>query len=198
MIRKIRTGSKNKLLFNFLLIVSALSLFFSALNILPVSADTNYALEFNGSSNYVNLGRTNAVFGGTNWTSQKTISMWIYPAAGQSPAVPPTSGALILGIDRPRLFGINQAFFNGADKIWVWNADLDGVDMVAVDFTPETWMHLSVVHDGNQLVVYKNGALVNSVQSGTTYLQFEAADGGLYLAGSGRSNPSQYFWWAVG
>ncbi len=194
MIHHLRSGFKNKLFLNFFLIISALSIFFSALNILPVSADTNYALQFNGTSNYVSLGRTNTVFGGTTtWTSQKTISLWVYPTTGQGPAATPTSGALILGIDRPRLFGITRAVFDGADKIWVWNADSNGVDMIAVDFTPEIWMHLAVVHTGDQLTVYKDGAFFASVNSGATYLQSETSDGILYLAGSGRNNPSQYF-----
>ena len=190
---KLKKSLKIKSFLNVSLIVSILLTVFSVLNVLPVRADTNFALQFNGTSNYVSLGRTNSLFGGTGWTSQKTISLWIYPGAQPGPSSTPSAGALILGIDRPRLFGITRATFDGADRIWVWNADANGVDMVPVDFVPETWMHLAVVHDGIQLTVYKDGQFVAAVDSAATYLQFETADGVLSLAGSGRNNTSQYF-----
>ena len=189
----LRINLKIKFFLNIILIVSVLLMLFSVLNVLTVRADSNFALQFNGTSNYISLGRTNSLFGGTGWTSQKTISLWINPGAEPGPASTPTSGALILGIDRPRLFGITRANFDGADRIWVWNADSSGVDMIPVDFTPQTWMHLAVVHDGIQLIVYKDGQFVAAVDSTATYLQVESADGVLSLAGSGRNNASQYF-----
>jgi len=56
------------------------------------SDDAGFALSFNGSTNYVELGGTENVFPGTGWATDKTISVWIRPDSLNSPSVDPTTG----------------------------------------------------------------------------------------------------------
>lgn len=149
----------------------------------PGSGD-NHALQFDGVANYMRLGTTADVMGNGDWLNEKTVSVWVKPLPGNSPATQPSAGALLVGNDRPRNFGITRATYNGADRIWVWNADASGVDFVGIDFTPDEWVHIALVHSGGTLYAYKNGQLVGSVASGATY-----APGGLgtmYAGGTGR------------
>lgn len=131
--------------------------------------------------------------GGAGWLSEKTISVWIRPSAASAPEVAPDSGQLIVGTHRPRTFGITRALFGGADRLWVWNADDNGTDYIAIDFVVDEWVQITMVHGGGNLYAYKNGDLVGSVASGTTYIPSLNADGDLYGAGNGRPDPTAYF-----
>lgn len=147
-------------------------------------AGGSYALQFDGIANYMRLGTTSQVMGSGNWVNEKTITVWVKPAPGASPATQPSNGALLVGNDRPRAFGITRATFNGADRIWVWNGDSDGADFVGIDFTPGQWVHIALVHSGGTLYAYKNGQLMGGVPSGATYAP--GSMGTLYAAGTGR------------
>ena len=102
-----------------MLILSVISVLVFSKALATVSAETNFGLQLNGSPNYVNASRTNVLMGGTAWLSQKTISSWIAPSDLPGPSVVPTSGAIIISTDQPKVFGITRAFFDGADRIWV-------------------------------------------------------------------------------
>ncbi len=150
----------------------------------PASSDeAGYALEFDGVSNYVSLDRMATVMGGTTWGDTMTISLWAKPSDAPAPVTSPTTGELLLGTDRPRSFGITRADYNGEDRIWVWNSDGTGVDTIGVDYLPDEWLHLAVVHDAGQWTVYKNGLEVGSIPSNTTVV---ATRGDLYLGGNTR------------
>ena len=176
-----------------MLILSVISVLVFYTALATVSAETNFALQLNGSPNYVNAGRTNVLMGGTGWLSQKTISFWIAPSDLPGPSVVPTSGAMIISTDRPKVFGITRAIFDGADRIWVWNVDANGIDTIGITFETEEWMHLAIVHDGVQIRIFKNGDLVASMASGPTILPTATNDGTVYLGGSGRSDLNTYF-----
>ena len=158
---------------------------------MPGSA--GYALDFDGLNDYVTLRRTSATLGGSGWISAKTLSVWIKPEGSFSPLTAPGTGALVAGNDRPRTFGITRATYNGLDRIWVWNFDANGLDSIAVEYTAGEWLQVTLVHDGVTLSAYKNGVLVGSVASGATQLPNASSDGTLYLGGSGRSDPNNYF-----
>src|SRR5690606_5791537 len=111
-------------------------------------ADAGYALAFDGSTDYVSLARSSELFGGEGWTGAKTVSAWIKPTGASAPALPPTLGQMIIMADRPRLFGISRAVYQGGDRLWVMNADANGVDFVGIEFTPGEWVHVALVHDG--------------------------------------------------
>ncbi|HIP72713.1 MAG TPA: hypothetical protein EYH05_15120, partial [Anaerolineae bacterium] len=164
------------------------------LNVVPASTENaGTALSFNGMDNYVALGDTGDLMGGDAWTNTKTISVWVKPAAVSAPATAPESGALIVGNDRPRTFGISRANYNGSDQLWVWNWDGNGADRIGIDFTPGEWVQIVLVHDAGVLSAYRNGVLVGSVPSATTFVPNGTGDGNLYLGGEGRTNTSRYF-----
>jgi archaellum component FlaF (FlaF/FlaG flagellin family) len=159
-----------------------------------VYADSSgLALEFDGVNDYVRLVRTNTLMGGTTWTSSKTISVWVKPTGTTSPAVAPETGQIIVGNDFPRSFGLTRATSGGNDRLWAWNWDSNGVDRLAIDFPPNQWVHIALVHTDGTLTVYKNGALYGSVVSGNTIVSGSNGDGTLFIGGSGRSGTTTYF-----
>lgn len=166
----------------------------TALNVVVYADNDGWALTFNGTTNYVSLGRVSSVMG-PNWRDTKSISLWIRPAADSVPVVAtdPATGELIVGNDQPQTFGISRATISGQNKIWFWNLDANGPDFIGVDYVPGEWVHLAFVHAGVSLYAYKNGVLVGSKPSGPTQMPDASADGKLYLSGSGRTNPDRYF-----
>ena len=154
------------------------------------SGTVDHALEFDGVGEYVLLGDTGNLMGVSSWTSAKSVSLWLKPGMDAAPATHPTSGEMILGVDYPQIFGISRAVFNGRDRVWVWNADSNGIDVIGIPYTAGEWMHIAMVHTGNVLYAYRNGELVGTKVSGSTYAP---ADGRVYLAGSGRTNAALYF-----
>lgn len=170
-----------------LLIVSAISGFF----VINVFADhALFALEFDGVGEHIRLGDTGELMGAADWTSGKTVSLWLKPGVSPAPATQPTTGEMILAVDYPSLFGINRANFNGQDRVWIWNADVNGVDYLGIPYTSGEWMHIALVHTNGVLSAYLNGELVGSTGSGTTYAP---RNGQLFIGGSGRSDTSRYF-----
>jgi len=87
----------------------------------------------------------------TNLDFRETISLWIKPTGVNAPMTAPTSGAMILGVDRPRLFGITRAVYQDLDQIYVWNADSDGIAIVAVPFVLGEWLQVTMVHSSGVL-----------------------------------------------
>ncbi len=173
------------------LLLAIITILPAALTAQSVRADTNYALAFNGSPHYVTLPAAATLFNNPAWVSTKTVSAWIYPdpAAPAAPAINPASGEVILATDRPRTFGITRANFNGLDRIWVYNADSNGTDLIPVEYTPGTWLNIAIVHDAGTLTVYKNGVLVSAIPSGASAY----TTGTFYMGGSGRSGATTYF-----
>lgn len=167
------------------LLVLALVLLFP---MVALGEDGGTALDFDGINDSVAIGDTNNLFGGTGWTSQKSISAWI-KVEGSAQSTTPTSAPMIIGNDGPRTFGIARANYNGLDRIWVWNWDANGLDAVGVEYTPGEWFQVALVHDGVTLSAYKNGAYAGSTPSGPTQMPNPNADGNLYLGGgsSGRA-----------
>lgn len=157
------------------------------------AAGAGLALDFDGVNDYVALGDTGDLMVTPGWISSMSLSLWVRPTGATAPVTAPPSGELIAGADTPRLFGINRAVYNGQDKLWVWNADNNGVDIIGVNFTPGEWMQIALVHTGGVLYAYKNGSLVGSVASGDTAIaNTGTGDGKLFLAGSGRSGEAYY------
>jgi len=163
----------------------------SGVLVIPTLADhAGDALEFDGVREYVGLGDTGALMGVASWPSAKTVSLWLKPGLSDAPATHPTSGEMVVGVDYPQIFGISRAVYNGLDRIWVWNADSNGLDVIGIPYTSGEWMQIALVHTGGVLYAYRNGELVGTKASGATYAP---ANGRLYIAGSGRSAASLYF-----
>jgi hypothetical protein len=185
--------ARNQAWFSFLVlsVLLGIGIFTGSLAVTPARADTNYALSFDGNANYINLGTATSLFGSTSWTATKTVSLWVLPDAGAPPAPVnyPPSGEIILNTARPLSFGLTRANYNGLDRLWVWNADSDAVDMLPLNYTPGVWTHIAIVHNAGTLSVYQDGVLVTSTSSGSTAI----SSGYFYLGGSGSTNPANYF-----
>jgi hypothetical protein len=129
------------------------------------------ALSFDGIDDYVVLDETNTVMGGTSWRNTKSVSMWIKPE-GSTPVCEfqdPVQCGAIFG-DQPRWWGISRGISNGLDRIWIWNKDISGNDIISLSYSTDEWIHIAMVHENGVLYAYKNGVLVGSTLSGTTQL----------------------------
>jgi hypothetical protein len=129
-----------------------------------VRADTGYALDFDGVSDFVVLAQNSAMLG-AGWSTVKSASVWVRPT-GSAVCTGPEPGTCdaIVG-DRPRTWGIARGPIGGTDRIWVWNFD-GNFDRIAIAYTPGEWVQIGLVHSAGTLRAYKNGALVGSVASG--------------------------------
>lgn len=142
-----------------------------------------YALQFDGNTDLVRLAKTEATMGTQSWTTTKTISLWVKPAGvGQDCENDDVSFCDHIFGDRPRWWGISRGVVGGKDRIWVWNYSA-GYAMIGIPYTPDGWVHISLVHSNGLLLAYKNGELVGSVPSGPTWQSGPEEPGVLYLGG---------------
>lgn len=139
----------------------------------PGYADpVNYALEFDGWSNYVATKKEVIIFGDSSWQSTKSISVWVKPLEPSPVCTGPDPGScqLIVG-DRPRFWGIYRGILNGQDRIWVWNFDnspTSGFDSIPIIYENNQWIHITLVHHNNRLDAYRFGFLAGSRESGSS------------------------------
>jgi hypothetical protein len=138
------------------------------------------SLVFNGVDEYVSLDSNANGIIGASWATTKSAELWVKPT-GTSPSVGSAAAGnyLLAAHDGSSgYWGISRADIGGNDKLWVWNQDADAEDLIAIDYTPNEWAHVALVHSGGTLTAYRNGVAVGSVSSGST-----AGDGTLYLGG---------------
>ncbi len=185
---------KRKLIIFLCLFVSGFFLILGILFQQILADDAGFALEFDGIDDHVEFGDTGAFFGRDEWASIKTISIWVKPSSDPAPETDILNGELIFGTDRPRLFGLARTNFDGQDKIWAWNNDGVGIiDYIGIDYVPNEWTFITVVHDGTTLSVYKDGIFWDSIVSGPTYIPDGRADGNMFLGGVGRLGSDIHF-----
>lgn len=160
----------------------ALIFLFWLANTLRAAPNGDYALDFDGTSDFVALGPASNVIG-LGWQSTKTISLWVRPR-GTGPNGPMASGDMIFG-DFPRWSGIYQTDSGGQDRIWIFNsdnnADGDGIDQIGIPYTPGEWVHIAFVQGGGTLSAYRNGELMGSTGTGPTANGHPGAIGGIDL-----------------
>jgi hypothetical protein len=133
--------------------------------------DAGWALQFNGSDNFIRLTRTVDMFGSGVWTDTKSVSLWVRPQ-GSAVACYNDSPAwcdLIFG-DRPTSWGVARGIIDGKDRLWVWNysGEATGFQKIGVEYIPDEWVHITLVHADGVLHAYRNGYEVAAVPSGTT------------------------------
>lgn len=145
----------------------AAGLFAALLSASPAAAqNAGMALAFDGTTDYVRLHPTASMLAAT-WPTTKSVSLWVNPTGVPTcTASDPGSCDAIFG-DRPRTWGISRGVIGGQDRIWVWNYD-GTVDRVGIEYTPNTWIQVALVHGGGVLSAYKNGVLAGSIASGAT------------------------------
>jgi hypothetical protein len=162
-----------------------LLLVIAAIALLPASPgraiDAGFALAFDGNNDFVVLHETGQMMH-ADWQNTKTVSLWVKPTARTACEQPDPALCKVIFGDRPKFWGITIGDLNGQDKIWVWNYD-GNQDRVGVDYTLNTWVHITMVHAGGMLSVYRNGFLVGSTASGTTLQPNTGGQPVLYLGG---------------
>ncbi|GAP11614.1 concanavalin A-like lectin/glucanases superfamily [Bellilinea caldifistulae] len=194
----ISKNHKKRILFLTILTLMVLGLFFQ--NPSPGYADpVNYALEFDGWSNYVATRKEGIIFGSSSWQSTKSISVWVKPLAPSPVCTGPDPGScqLIVG-DRPRFWGIYRGILNGEDRIWVWNFDnspTSGFDSIPIIYENNEWIHITLVHHDNRLDAYRFGFLAGSRVSGASVGFFDdgPADQTVLHIGGGFTPPDRKF-----
>jgi hypothetical protein len=65
------------------------------------------------------------------------------------------------------LWGLTRGIINGQDRIWAFNFD-GSMDTISMTYTPNEWMHITLVHNGGMLRLFRNGVEVASRASGNT------------------------------
>ncbi|OUC05201.1 hypothetical protein RY27_28695, partial [Litorilinea aerophila] len=149
-------------------------------------ADAGFALEFDGSNDYVVLAETSAIMA-PGWQDTKSVSLWVRPM-GPGPECrigTPAWCDAVFG-DRARWWGISIGVMNGYDRLWIWNYDGSSgsmLDVIGVPYTPDEWVHIGLVHSDGVLRAYKNGVEVGSIASGTTQQPNTGAQPVLHLGG---------------
>ncbi len=98
-------------------------------------------------------------------STEATISVWAKPTR-----TAPTEGQAYTGDDvfsATYRMGIAQAIVGGEDRFWAFNYD-GNEDRVGVTYSVGEWIHLTLVHGGGVLSIYKNGVLIDTTPSGNT------------------------------
>jgi len=135
------------------------------------SGGGGYALDFDGTTDFVEFPSTHTIFG-DGWEETKTVSLWVKPDTQVGPCdVDTIPWCNVIFGDRPRWWGIAIGEVNGMDRIWVWNYDGSSgspVDMIPIEYTPGEWVHVALVHGDGMLRAYKNGVEVGALLSGAT------------------------------
>ncbi len=129
--------------------------------------DAGFALSFDGNNDFVELKETAQTFS-TGWETTKSVSLWVKPTGSGAICDRETPAWCdnILG-DRPRWWGISRGALFGSDRIWVWNYD-GQYDMIAIEYTPDEWVHVALVHENGILRAFKNGVEIANIYSGAT------------------------------
>jgi hypothetical protein len=131
-----------------------------------LAESAGYALEFDGSNDFVTLAKTIEMFP-AGWEETKTISLWLRPD-GPGPACIEVAHCDHVFGDFPRWWGISRGTIGTADRIWIWNFSENTTKFVGFPYTPGEWVHVALVHSSGVLRAFKNGVEVASVASGAT------------------------------
>jgi hypothetical protein len=121
------------------------------------------ALNFDGSGDYID---TQNALSNFITASDATISVWLNPTGtAVSDAISYNGNGAIS--DTEANIGIYRTNISGTNKIWAYNWDGDE-DKVGVSYNTNEWTHITLVHTGGTLYIYKNGVLGGSTASGDT------------------------------
>ena len=123
-----------------------------------VSVAPNYALDFDGTDDYVDLGTAfNPLFNGTNTI---TVESWVYLNTSQ------TTHTIVSN------YGAGNQFFlrvdSGKPVFWIDSGGLANASG-ATTLATNTWIHLAGTWDGTTLKVYVDGVLDGSTAKSGTF-----------------------------
>ena len=138
-----------------------------------------YAVQFNGSSQYLSLASNAAL---TFSTGNFTIEFWIYVNAA------PVSSALIYDPRPASTQGVYTLLYLNSDRtmrFWVSSADR----ITSSTLTLNTWYHVALVKNSSVTTMYLNGAVTGSTYSDTnSYLASATNIGAGYAGGASITN----------
>ena len=110
-----------------------------------VKLPKGYALEFDGSNDYVNCGRGRSL----DITGPVTLEAWINPLAK------PAGETGIVG----KFFSSYMLSYYGDDNCWWYIAS--GTNHTKAHLIRNEWQHVAVTFDGESLASYVNGRLIS-------------------------------------
>lgn len=136
---------------------------------LAVSAQSNYALKFDGSDDYVLVGRKNELL-----TSNFTVEAWVKVEGGSGTTRTVFSKRYWDGFT---IFGGWTVTVSGSDRWTVglgvengWSAGITGDPVIA-----DVWTHIALVRNGTNFKLYINGSQAGEI----TENNYHSGDGGL-------------------
>lgn len=161
-----RKGLLHSFAFTLLLLMGLVALFAHTPPTVHAFAG-DYALDFDGASDFVTAPTWASIIG-PDWQTTKSISVWFRPMTAGQVVGQVVEGDMIVG-DFPRWFGLYQATWNGQDAIWATNWDnVNPAVFIPVPYAIGEWVNITLVHDGGNLTVYKNGSFVAQAATGAT------------------------------
>ncbi|MFL0021367.1 LamG-like jellyroll fold domain-containing protein [Streptomyces sp. NBUL23] len=152
---------------------------FTSLPLVPVTPDVPHpetALQFNGTSNYLNLGDAPKLkFQGRAYA----VEAWVKPGAAGGPVLARWSGTAGQGGFQLRITGTGQAAL-----------DHSGGTLTSLQNIPaDTWAHIAASFDGTTATLYIDGAFsgdkaLPTTGDGSALLHIGAKPGGPYYSGT--------------
>lgn len=110
-------------------------------------------LSFNGSTTYVDVGKTALQLGRINGNAPRTITAWVYARRFNH------GGVYEMGSDYAASQDFSLRTMNVDNK---WRIQYWGIDIDFDVSSKNKWVHFAHVHDGTTTRVYANGNLVTS------------------------------------
>jgi hypothetical protein len=100
-------------------------------------------------------------------SATKTIAAWVRSTGAVTPPAPVFQGGGIQA-DKGGYLGLYRSDTGASgDQLWAYNYQ-GAVQSVSTTFTVDTWVHLTMVHTGGTLFLYKDGVSVGSIASSNT------------------------------
>jgi hypothetical protein len=112
------------------------------------------ALTLDGSSGYVVL----PVAGLPAMTATKSVSLWFWQPA----PIGDLRRTVVTLANPTEALGLHIGLQAGLPSVWVWRQFLGTALVAASQPSPAGWTHLVLVHQGNLLRLYVNGALAGN------------------------------------
>ena len=133
---------------------------FSILSIYIVEAQNSYSLNFNGQSDYIEVIDASAMISNSD---QMSITGWVYPRNANS-GWPDFDGFFGFRNELDMDFYLMQLDnYKVEGRLRISLNDYFSIVTAPNAISTETWYHLALIYDGNNLIVYING-----IEAGST------------------------------
>jgi len=117
-----------------------------------------YALDFNGSSDYVDCGNDPSL----NVSNELTIEVWVYPTASDLTYYRPIAAKYYTASKRSYQINVDEGYSDylgqGTFQFWI-SSDGSTRDHLEAPAFPNQWQHLVGVYTGSEMYLYVNAEL---------------------------------------